>query len=123
MGNAYALLFPIDWPEPFGLVMIESLACGTPVIAWKNGSVPEVLAHGETGFVVDTIEEAVKAVPDVASLSRHACRQVFEQRFDSRRMARDYVKLYSRLMGELKQTTQKFHRIGGPSVAWGIVAQ
>jgi glycosyltransferase involved in cell wall biosynthesis len=123
MGDAYALLFPIDWPEPFGLVMIESLACGTPVIAWKNGSVPEVLAHGGTGFVVDTIEEAVKAVPDVASLSRHACRQVFEQRFDSRRMARDYVKLYSRLMGELKQTTQKSHRIGGPSVAWGIVVQ
>jgi hypothetical protein len=73
--------------------------------------------------VVDTIEEAVKAVPDVASLRRHACRQVFEQRFDSRRMARDYVKLYSRLMGELKQTTQKSHRIGSPSVAWEIVAQ
>ena len=98
MGNAYALVFPIDWPEPFGLVMIESLACGTPVIAWKNGAVPEVLADGGTGFVVNTIEEAVKAVDDVASLSRHACRQVFEQRFDATRMARDYLKVYSRLI-------------------------
>jgi glycosyltransferase involved in cell wall biosynthesis len=78
--------------------MIESLACGTPVIAWKNGAVPEVLADGGTGFVVNTIEEAVKAVDDVASLSRHACRQVFEQRFDATRMARDYLKVYSRLI-------------------------
>src|SRR5580704_3095384 len=83
MGNAYALLFPIDWPEPFGLVMIESLACGTPVIAWNNGSVPEVLAGGETGFIVDTIDEAVKAVAHVGRLSRHACRRAFEQRFDA----------------------------------------
>jgi glycosyltransferase involved in cell wall biosynthesis len=98
IGNAYALLFPIDWPEPFGLVMIESLACGTPVIAWNNGSVPEVLADGETGFVVDTIDEAVKAVPQVASLSRHACRRAFEQRFDATRMARNYVDVYSRLI-------------------------
>jgi glycosyltransferase involved in cell wall biosynthesis len=97
MGNAYALLFPIDWPEPFGLVMIESLACGTPVIAWNNGSVPEVISHDETGFVVDSIDEAVKAVPQIARLSRRACRRSFEQRFDASRMARNYVEVYSRL--------------------------
>jgi glycosyltransferase involved in cell wall biosynthesis len=98
MGNAYALLFPIDWPEPFGLVMIESLACGTPVIAWNNGSVPEVISHRETGFVVDSIDEAVKAVPQIASLSRRACSRSFEQRFDASRMARNYVEVYSRLV-------------------------
>jgi len=98
MGNAYALLFPIDWPEPFGLVMIESLACGTPVIAWNHGSVPEILAHGETGFVVDTIEEAVRAVDGVETLSRPACRAAFERRFDVTRMARNYVEVYARLI-------------------------
>ena len=70
LGNAYALLFPIDWPEPFGLVMIEAMACGTPVIAWRNGSVPEVMDDGVTGFVVDGVEEAVEAVGRVAGLSR-----------------------------------------------------
>jgi glycosyltransferase involved in cell wall biosynthesis len=98
MGNAYALLFPIDWPEPFGLVMIESLACGTPVIAWNNGSVSEVLVDDETGFVVDTIEDAVKAVPRVARLSRQTCRREFERRFDVTRMARNYLEVYSRLI-------------------------
>ena len=83
MGNAYALLFPIDWPEPFGTSLIKSMACPAPVIAWKNGSVPEVLADGGTGFVVETIDEAVKAVAGVADLSRHACRAVFEERFDA----------------------------------------
>jgi glycosyltransferase involved in cell wall biosynthesis len=97
LGNALALLFPIDWPEPFGLVMIEAMACGTPVIAWRNGSVPEVMEDDVTGFVVDSVEEAVCAVGRVASLSRHACRTVFEERYDAARMARDYVEVYRRL--------------------------
>lgn len=100
MGNAYAFLFPIDWPEPFGLVMIESLACGTPVIAWSNGSVPEVLSDGVTGFVVDSVDEAVRAVGEVGHLSREACRRDFEERFDARRMTHDYVQVYSQLIQE-----------------------
>jgi len=98
LGNAHALLFPIDWAEPFGLVMIEALACGTPVIAWRNGSVPEVIEDGVTGFVVDSIEEAAHAVRRVAGLSRETCRKVFEERFDASRMARDYLEVYRRLV-------------------------
>jgi glycosyltransferase involved in cell wall biosynthesis len=98
LGNARALLFPIDWPEPFGLVMIEALACGTPVIAWRNGSVPEVIDDGATGFVVDSVEEAVRAVGRLAELSRAVCRQQFEERFESVRMARDYVDVYRKLI-------------------------
>jgi glycosyltransferase involved in cell wall biosynthesis len=94
VGNATALLFPIDWPEPFGLVMIESLACGTPVIAWRNGAVPEVIEDGVSGFVVDNIEDAVNAVRRIDSISRSACRNAFEQRFDVARMARDYLQVY-----------------------------
>ena len=100
LGNARALLFPIDWAEPFGLVMIEALACGTPVIAWRNGSVPEVIADGVTGYLVDSIDEAVRAVGQVASLSRCVCRRVFEERFDAARMAREYVEVYRRLVVE-----------------------
>lgn len=94
LGNAYALLFPIDWPEPFGLVMIEAMACGTPVIAYDDGSVPEVLEEGRTGFIVTKLQDATEAVDRVASLSRARCRRVFEKRFTSTRMARDYVKAY-----------------------------
>jgi glycosyltransferase involved in cell wall biosynthesis len=100
LGNAYALLFPIDWPEPFGLVMIEALACGTPVIAFRNGSVPEVLDDGVTGFIVDNLEQAVQAVERVANLSRAECRRVFERRFHVRRMARDYLTIYRHLLEE-----------------------
>jgi glycosyltransferase involved in cell wall biosynthesis len=98
LGNALALLFPIDWPEPFGLVMIEAMACGTPVIAWRNGSVPEIIEDGRTGFIVDSVEEAVRAVGWVAGLSRLVCRKVFEERFDAARMARDYLEVYRRLV-------------------------
>ena len=98
LGNAYAVLFPIDWPEPFGLVMIEALASGTPVIAYRHGSVPEVAHDGETGFIVKNIDEAVAAVEKVAALSRSRCRQVFEERFSTERMTRDYLGVYQSII-------------------------
>ena len=94
VGNALAMLFPIDWPEPFGLTMIEALACGTPVIAWQHGSVSEVLEHGVTGFLVDDIGAAARAVSRLDRISRAACRASFERRFTVERMARDYVAVY-----------------------------
>ena len=96
LGNAHALLFPIDFPESFGLVMIESLACGTPVIAWRFGSVPEVIDDGRTGFIVESMDQAVEAVARVRGLNRETCRQVFEERFDAARMTREYVEVYQR---------------------------
>jgi glycosyltransferase involved in cell wall biosynthesis len=98
LGNAYAFLFPIDWPEPFGMVMIEAMACGAPVIAYRQGSIPEVIEEGATGFIVENLEEAVKAVERVSTLSRKRCRQVFEERFSVTRMARDYMIIYNQLV-------------------------
>jgi glycosyltransferase involved in cell wall biosynthesis len=97
LGNARALLFPIDWPEPFGLVVIESMACGTPVIAFARGSVPEIVEDGVTGFVVHNIEEAVRAVRRVPELDRREVRRRFEQRFSAGRMASDYLEIYREL--------------------------
>ncbi|HEX3341622.1 MAG TPA: glycosyltransferase family 4 protein [Pseudolabrys sp.] len=97
LDGAAALLFPIDWPEPFGLVMIEAMACGTPVIAFRAGSVPEVIDDGVTGFIVDSEEEAVRAVSLVQKLKRREIRRTFERRFTAHRMAEDYVQLYRRL--------------------------
>jgi glycosyltransferase involved in cell wall biosynthesis len=94
LGGARALLFPIDWPEPFGLVLIEALACGTPVIAYRRGSVPEIISDGETGFLVENVGQAVAAVKRLPELSRRRCREVFEQRFTVGRMVDDYLKLY-----------------------------
>jgi glycosyltransferase involved in cell wall biosynthesis len=98
LGGAHALLFPIDWPEPFGLIMIEAMACGTPVVAFRGGAVSEIVAHGETGFVVEDVEDAVEVIPRVAGLSRRRCRREFEKRFTAGRMARDYLKVYQKLI-------------------------
>jgi glycosyltransferase involved in cell wall biosynthesis len=100
LGHAHALLFPIDWAEPFGLVMIEAMACATPTIAYRSGSVPEVISDGVSGFIVETIDEAVAAVGRLHEISRQECRASFEARFTVERMARDYVKLYEGLIAE-----------------------
>jgi glycosyltransferase involved in cell wall biosynthesis len=102
LGHAAALLFPIDWPEPFGLVMIEAMACGTPVIAWGNGSVFEVVDEGQTGFIVHDLEAAATAVGMAASLSRNRVREIFERRFSARVMALDYVDLFRRKILQAK---------------------
>ncbi len=96
LGNALGLLFPIDWPEPFGLVMIEAMACGTPVIAFNNGAVPEVMQNYFTGYIVNSVEEAVKSVSMLSSISREYCRHYFLKRFSASTMAENYVQLYSR---------------------------
>jgi glycosyltransferase involved in cell wall biosynthesis len=115
LGNAAGLVFPIAWREPFGLVMIEAMACGTPVIAIENGSVPEVLEDGVTGFIVHDEEQAVDAVRRIGALDRNRIRAEFERRFTARRMAQNYVALYSRLA--------KLHRPPGViAVPPGVVA-
>jgi glycosyltransferase involved in cell wall biosynthesis len=104
LGNAKALLFPIDWCEPFGLVMTEAMACGTPVIAWRNGSVPEVMAHGHSGYVVDSVDEAVGAVGQLDKLSRAGVRAHFDAHFTDARMASQYVAVYEHLLATHKAT-------------------
>jgi glycosyltransferase involved in cell wall biosynthesis len=98
LGNAAALLFPIQWPEPFGLVMIEAMACGTPVIAYPFGSVPEIIAQGVSGFLVRNSQEAVRAVERVGEIDRLECRRHFELNFSNERMARDYLRIYKQLI-------------------------
>ncbi len=105
LGNAAALLFPINWPEPFGIVMVEALACGTPVIAFRCGSVPEVIDHGVTGFVVDDVPSAVRAVHHISEIDRRRCREVFDSRFTAQRMARDYIAVYEALIHRHRRAT------------------
>lgn len=97
LGNARALLFPVDWPEPFGLVVIEAMACGTPVIAFRRGAVSEILEDGLTGFIVEGVDEAVQAVQRLHELERQQIRHRFEQRFSAQRVARDYLAIYRKL--------------------------
>ena len=106
LGGAAALLFPIEWPEPFGLVMIEAMACGTPVIAFRRGSVSEIVEEGISGFVVDTIEEAVGAVGLIANLDRAKVRAQFERRFTAERMARGYLNIYRTLLSARNRFAQ-----------------
>lgn len=105
LGNAKALLFPIDWPEPFGMVLIEAMACGTPVIAWPHGSVPEIITHGVNGLLVESVDAAVDAVLHIDTLGRDVCRASFEQRFTARHMAQGYVEIYKQLTAGLKLQT------------------
>lgn len=98
LGQARALLFPIDWPEPFGLVLIESFACGTPVVAYRHGSVPEIVEEGVTGLLVSDQKEAVQAAQKIGDLDRARCRRTFEQRFTAQTMADNYVKVYRQVM-------------------------
>jgi len=102
LSGAKALLFPIAWPEPFGLVMIEAMACGCPIIAYRRGSVPEVIEHGRTGFIVDNVAEAVAAIARLPELPRQAIRARFDERWTAKRMADDYLALYQRLIDERK---------------------
>jgi glycosyltransferase involved in cell wall biosynthesis len=102
LGEAQALLFPIDWPEPFGLVMIEAMACGTPVLAFRKGSVPEIIEDGVTGRIVSSIDEAMLTLPEVIALDRRTVRQRFEERFSATRMSKDYVNLYRSLLKHSK---------------------
>jgi glycosyltransferase involved in cell wall biosynthesis len=102
LSGAIALLVPIDWPEPFGLVMIEAMACGTPVIAFNRGSVPEVIDDGVTGFIVEDINGAIGAVDRLGHLSREKIRQRFEERFTARRMAQDYLAVYRSMMDRVE---------------------
>jgi glycosyltransferase involved in cell wall biosynthesis len=99
-GNAAALVFPIDWPEPFSLVLIEAMACGTPVIAYPFGSVPELVDHGKSGFLAEDTPAAVSMVKKIDEIDRARCRQVFEGRFTAARMAADYVTLYTQVISE-----------------------
>lgn len=109
LGNAMALLFQIDWPEPFGLAMIEAMACGTPVIARNRGSIPEVINEGVTGFVVEDLDEAVQCVDVAANLNRREVRRVFERRFSVNRMVRDYLNVYQSLLPQ--------RQLGAPATA------
>jgi glycosyltransferase involved in cell wall biosynthesis len=117
LGGAAAVLFPIEWPEPFGLVMIEAMACGTPVVAFRCGAVPEVMQNGVSGFVVDTVDEAVAATARAVELPRAGVRAYFEKRFSARRMAEDYVAIFEAMLQNARR-----RRGRGGHAALGLAA-
>ncbi|QSR89367.1 glycosyltransferase family 4 protein [Methylacidiphilum caldifontis] len=103
LGGALALLFPVCWPEPFGLSMIEAMACGTPVIAYPQGSIPEVVDHGITGFIVQNVQEAVNVLSQIHTFNRKQCRERFEKRFSAQKMAESYISLYQKVIAEKRK--------------------
>jgi glycosyltransferase involved in cell wall biosynthesis len=118
LGGAQALLFPIDWPEPFGLAMIEAMACGTPIIAFRNGSVEEIVTDGVSGFVVDSIDEAIAAASRIGTLSRKLTRHAFEERFTVARMAKNYLEIYETLSERPRsqgRSKEKHSRVSVPA--------
>jgi glycosyltransferase involved in cell wall biosynthesis len=121
LGQAHALLFPIDWPEPFGLVMIEAMACGTPVIAFRRGAVPEIIDEGVSGFVVDDVGGAVAAVQRAEELDRAIVRSAFDHRFTVERMAEDYLAIYRDLADAGAQTTSS-RRLRSDGIGLKLVA-
>jgi glycosyltransferase involved in cell wall biosynthesis len=116
LGEAYALIAPFDWPEPFGLVFIESLACGTPVLAYRRGSIPEIIDDGVTGFVCDHLGKMADAVERVSLLDRHRCRQAFEERFTVERMVQDYLKVYEHLTSDTEAVAEANRVVHGSSL-------
>jgi glycosyltransferase involved in cell wall biosynthesis len=118
LGEAAALLFPINWREPFGLVMIEAMACGTPVIAYPRGSVPEIIKEGVTGFLVSDFESAVRAVRRIGDIDRKKCRRNFEQHFDAQRMAQDYLNIYQRLARSISSSST----VSDGALSWTTLA-
>ena len=120
LGGAAALLFPIEWPEPFGLVMIEAMACGTPVIGYRRGSVPEIIEQNVSGFLVDSIGEAVTAVQRVAGLDRAKVRAEFERRFTAERMARDYLDIYRKLLS-VHRRAEQVRMLTGRNEGWQAI--
>jgi glycosyltransferase involved in cell wall biosynthesis len=122
-GNAMGLIYPIDWPEPFGLAMIEAMACGTPVVAYGHGSVPEVVDEGVTGFVVNSQEDAVEAVKKLHTLSRIKCREVFEKRFTATRMVNDYLTIYESLRKSGEKIFSDVVHNSKESMSYGKIAK
>jgi glycosyltransferase involved in cell wall biosynthesis len=123
LGNAAALLFPVDWPEPFGLSMIEAMACGTPVLAFRCGSVPEIVDDGVTGRVVSSIDEAVNVLPDVLALDRRKVRARFEERFSAARMASDYLRIYRSLLDQQGAADLALPSLAPQSPTWTAAMQ
>jgi glycosyltransferase involved in cell wall biosynthesis len=117
LGNALACLMPIDWPEPFGLNMIESMACGTPVVAFRHGSVPEIITDGVNGYIVESMDEAVESVARLPEISRAECRNAFEQRFTSARMAADYLRIYEQQICATEVPSRESETMAEPMAA------
>lgn len=119
LGNAIALVCPYDWPEPFGLVLIEALACGTPVLAYRRGSIPEIIEDGATGFVCDDLNEMTAAVHRIQEIDRRDCRLSFDQKFSVERMAKDYLKVYQRLIEKSRgvQESEADNYVSWPTLA------